>query len=87
MPISRSLRRPSSVTQSLVQAGLKLALVGALWMAGVAQWWLARVLGTGPVAGEVYAVAWLGAPLIFGLDYARKRVLAAWRAPASAPYG
>ena len=36
-----------------------------------------RVLGTGPVDWEVYAVAWIGVPLIFGLDYARKRV--AWR--------
>ena len=32
------------------------------------------VLGTAPVAWEVYAVAWLGIPLIFGLDYARKRI-------------
>ena len=36
-----------------------------------------RVLGTAPVAPEVYAFAWLGIPLIFGLDYARKRVAAA----------
>ncbi len=32
------------------------------------------VLGTGPVAAEVYFVAWLGPLLIFGLDYARKLV-------------
>ncbi len=39
--------------------------------------WVGAVLGTGPVATEVYMVAWLGVPLIFGLDYIRKRV--AWR--------
>jgi hypothetical protein len=33
-----------------VQAGMKLVLVASLWMAGVAQWWLARVLGAGRVA-------------------------------------
>lgn len=35
------------------------------------------ILGTGPVATGVYLTAWLGVPLIFGLDYIRKRV--AWR--------
>lgn len=39
--------------------------------------WVGKILGTGPVATEVYLVAWLGVPLIFGLDYLRKRV--AWR--------
>ncbi len=38
---------------------------------------LSAVLGTGPVPVSVYAVAWLGVPLIFGLDYGRKRI--AWR--------
>jgi len=33
------------------------------------------VLGTGPVGTEIYAVAWLGVPLIFGLDYGRKRIV------------
>jgi len=32
------------------------------------------VLGTAPVAWDVYAVAWAGVPLIFILDYLRKRV-------------
>ena len=35
---------------------------------------LNTVLGTGPVAWQVYAIAWAGIPLIFGLDYARKRI-------------
>lgn len=32
------------------------------------------ILGTGPVDVQVYLVAWLGVPLIFGMDYARKMV-------------
>jgi sodium/potassium-transporting ATPase subunit alpha len=36
---------------------------------------LCRVLGTGPVSLPMYAMAWLGAPLIFGADYLRKRIL------------
>jgi sodium/potassium-transporting ATPase subunit alpha len=34
-----------------------------------------RVLGTGPVSWRIYALAWVGIPLIFGLDYLRKRLL------------
>ncbi|MEQ8514479.1 MAG: cation-transporting P-type ATPase, partial [Chromatocurvus sp.] len=41
---------------------------------------LAKMLGTGPVDGAVYAVAWIGPFLIFALDYLRKRVLALLRA-------
>lgn len=37
------------------------------------------ILGTGPVDAGTYAVAWLGPPLIFILDYTRKRLAAAWR--------
>jgi sodium/potassium-transporting ATPase subunit alpha len=35
---------------------------------------LSAVLGTGPVDLTVYAAAWFGVPLIFGLDYGRKRI-------------
>ena len=35
---------------------------------------LQRVLHTGPVSPEIYALAWLGIPLIFGADYLRKLV-------------
>jgi len=31
-------------------------------------------LATGPVSIEIYFLAWLGIPLIFGLDYIRKKV-------------
>lgn len=41
---------------------------------------IATVLGTGPVDGTIYAVAWMGPFLIYGLDYARKKILAALRA-------
>jgi sodium/potassium-transporting ATPase subunit alpha len=36
-----------------------------------------EVLRTGPVAAWVYALAWLGIPLLFALDAARKQVLRA----------
>jgi sodium/potassium-transporting ATPase subunit alpha len=36
---------------------------------------LQRVLGTGPVAPGIFLLAWLGVPLIFGLDYLRKWLL------------
>jgi sodium/potassium-transporting ATPase subunit alpha len=42
------------------------------------------VLGTAPVAWEVYALAWLGVPLIFGLDYARKCIAARLQRPGPA---
>ena len=33
-----------------------------------------KVLATGSVPGEVYFIAWLGIPLIFGLDYTRTKI-------------
>ena len=38
------------------------------------------ILGTAPVDMTVYLTAWLGVPLIFGLDYARKRIAYRFRA-------
>ena len=35
---------------------------------------LSQIMGTGPVEVQVYLVAWLGVPLVFLADYARKRV-------------
>jgi sodium/potassium-transporting ATPase subunit alpha len=61
------LRNPLIVIGITLEAGLSWAL---LYVEPVA-----RILGTGPVAAEVYAAAWLGVPLIFGLDYARKRMV------------
>jgi len=37
------------------------------------------VLGTAPVDTDIYLIAWLGVPLIFGLDYLRKLVFRAIR--------
>jgi len=37
---------------------------------------LQHLLGTGPVALEIFLLAWLGIPLLFGLDLLRKRLLA-----------
>jgi sodium/potassium-transporting ATPase subunit alpha len=36
---------------------------------------LQTVLGTAAVSWRIYALAWLGIPLIFGLDYLRKRLM------------
>ncbi len=41
---------------------------------------LGKLLGTGPVDTTIYAVAWLGPFLIFGLDYLRKQILTVLRA-------
>jgi sodium/potassium-transporting ATPase subunit alpha len=42
-----------------------------------------KFLQTGPVAWQIYAIAWLGIPLIFLVDYARKRISASRRFKAS----
>lgn len=39
---------------------------------------LQRILGTGPVDWHIYALAWLGIPLLFFLDFARKKALTAF---------
>lgn len=43
-----------------------------------------KVLGTGPVPLQVYFLAWFGIPLIFGLDYIRKRIAQGLRQPMAA---
>jgi len=59
-------------------------IVGGILFEAVASWMIlyvpavGAVLGTGPVATEVYLIAWLGPFLIFGLDYLRKRVRGFW---------
>jgi len=42
---------------------------------------LQQFLGTGPVAWQIYALAWLGIPLLFLLDFARKKIVAKNSAP------
>ncbi len=46
---------------------------------------VADVLGTGPVDPAVYAAAWLGPFLVYGLDYGRKRIARAWRRSGTSP--
>ncbi|HSH68624.1 MAG TPA: cation-transporting P-type ATPase [Deferrisomatales bacterium] len=46
-----------------------------------------KVLGTGPVEWPVYLAAWLGIPLIFGLDYLRKWCAGRWQAGMSGTAG
>ncbi len=56
----------------LMLAGIMIQVIfswGLLYLAP-----LQKILGTGPVNGSVYLVAWLGIPLIFGADYLRKRL-------------
>jgi sodium/potassium-transporting ATPase subunit alpha len=38
-----------------------------------------KFLQTGTVTWQIYALAWLGIPLIFLIDYARKRIVVRWR--------
>jgi sodium/potassium-transporting ATPase subunit alpha len=83
--------------RSLLGSGIDRALfVNPLIMAGIAveiafSWAilyfppLAGVLGTGPVDPAVYAAAWFGPFLIWGLDYGRKRIVRTWRAKGAAP--
>ena len=60
------LANPLIVTGIVVESALSWAI---LYFPPVA-----AVLGTGPVDPAVYALAWFGPFLIFGLDYARKQV-------------
>ena len=40
---------------------------------------LQEFLGTGPVTWQVYSLAWLGIPLLFLLDFARKKIVTAFQ--------
>ena len=74
--------------RSLDRSGIDLGLVtNKLFLIGIAlelafSWgllyWppLATVLGTAPVAWQIYASAYLGIPLMFTLDWLRKKIVA-----------
>jgi sodium/potassium-transporting ATPase subunit alpha len=63
----------------LILAGIALQVVFSWLVLFSPQ--VAAVLGTGPVSYAVYAAAWAGIPVIFGLDYARKKIAhARWSA-------
>ncbi len=81
--VSRRSARGSGIDAGLLRN--RLILLGFALQIGFA--WgvlyvpsLAAVMGTGPVSGSVFALAWLGIPLIFGVDYLRKLVLRALEA-------
>jgi len=60
-------------TNGLVLAGILLQIVFS-W--AILYWPpLARALNTGPVAPEVYGLAWLGIAFLFTLDYLLKKLL------------
>ncbi len=72
--------------RTLTRSGLDCGLLGnRILLAGVAaeiifSWAILyaapvqKFLHTGPVSWRIYAMAWLGIPLIFTLDYVRKRI-------------
>ncbi|MCR4376504.1 MAG: cation-transporting P-type ATPase [Rhodospirillales bacterium] len=81
--------------RSRLGSGLSLDFLRNPWIVGgivfevVFSWAIlffppvANVLGTGPVDTVVYAVAWCGPFLIYGLDYARKRLVVRFGASAA----
>ena len=71
------------VTNKLIVAGVVLEIAFATALL----YWppLQDILGTGPLPLHVYMLAWLGAPLIFAVDYLRKRVGARLKANATTP--
>lgn len=59
------------IRNPLILAGILIQIVfswAVLYLPAVQ-----KVLGTGPVSGSIYLAAWLGIPVLFGLDYLRKR--------------
>ncbi len=73
----RHLRR-SGLDRGLLRNRLLLTgIVVEIVCAWALLYWppLQQLLGTGPVAGEFFLLAWLGIPLLFSLDLLRKRLL------------
>lgn len=76
----RRSQRGSGLTLDFLKNPL---IVGGIVFEAVFSWAIlyfppvSNVLGTGPVETSVYLVAWCGPFLIFGLDYARKRLFLA----------
>jgi sodium/potassium-transporting ATPase subunit alpha len=75
--LGRRYRLHSGLDRGIFKNGLMLAgiAIQVVFSWALLYWApLQKVLQTGAVAWEVYLLAWLGIPLIFGLDYLRKRV-------------
>ena len=76
--LGRRYRRRSGLDRGLFTNRLLLLgiVVQVVFSAALLYWPpVQRVLGTGPVDPEIYLLAGCGIPLIFGLDYLRKRFL------------
>jgi sodium/potassium-transporting ATPase subunit alpha len=76
--LGRRARRSSGIDRGALRNRLLLVGIGleVLFSWALLYWPpLTRVLGTGPVAPEVYALAWLGIALIVGADRIHKRRL------------
>lgn len=77
--IGRRSDRGSGLDRSLLNNKLILAGVSLEMLFSWAILYfepLQRLLGTGPVSWRIYALAWLGIPLMFLADLARKRLIA-----------
>jgi sodium/potassium-transporting ATPase subunit alpha len=75
--IGRRSQRHSGLDRGLLRNRLiLLGIAVEIFISWGVLYWppLAAVLGTGPVAFWIYALAWLGIPLLFLLDLARKRL-------------
>jgi sodium/potassium-transporting ATPase subunit alpha len=83
--LGRRFRHRSGLDRGIFRNGL---MVAGILVQIVFSWALLyfppvqKVLATGPVPVRIYLLAWLGIPLIFGLDYLRKRIVR--RRPSSA---
>jgi sodium/potassium-transporting ATPase subunit alpha len=78
--VGRRSRRRSGLDRGLLGNRLMLLGIGLEVLFSWAVLYappVQAVLGTGPVSGSVYALAWAGIPFVFGVDYARKRLVAA----------
>ena len=76
--VGRRSHRGSGIDRGLLRNRLMLLGVGLEVLFSWAILYFPPVqdlLGTGPVSSAVYAIAWLGILLVFGLDVLRKRIL------------
>ncbi len=78
--IGRRYRLRSGLDMGLLTNRLLLAgILIQVFFSWATLYWppVQRVLNTGPVSIGVYGLAWLGILIIFGIDYLRKRLMAA----------
>jgi sodium/potassium-transporting ATPase subunit alpha len=76
--LGRRYRLHSGLDRGIFKNGLMLAgiAIQVVFSWALLYWGpLQKVLQTGAVEVKIYLLAWLGIPLIFGIDYLRKRVV------------